>query len=126
EQALPLWAATVIERLVKDRTDSGAPQHGYLFVSYRGKGGDFATEHPLSESGVYNLFKRYCVLAGVTTEVSPHSARATAITRLLDQGLPHREVKEFSRHASIQMVELYDKKRRSVDESPARGLDYGD
>ena len=53
-----------------------------------------------------------------------HSARATAITRLLAEGIPHREVQEFSRHASIQMVELYDKRRIGVDKNPGRGLDY--
>jgi len=125
EQALPLWAARPVEQLLDHRKEAGAVANSYLFVSFRGKGGAFPTEKPLSESGLYNLFKGYCEQAGVTAEVSPHSARATAITRLLDEGLPHREVKEFSRHASIQMVELYDKKRRSIDESPARLLDYG-
>ena len=125
EQGLPTWAAQTVEQLLQHRIENGAAKNSFLFVSFRGKGGAYPTEQALSESGLYNLFKSYCQRAGVTEGVSPHSARATAITRLLDEGLPHREVKEFSRHVSVQMVELYDKKRRSIDESPARHLDYG-
>ncbi len=56
--------------------------------------------------------------------MSPHSARATAITKLLDSGFSHRDVQEFSRHASVQMVEIYDKRRLQVDESPAKKLEF--
>ena len=62
--------------------------------------------------------------AGAGNFVSPHSARATAITKLLSDGFSHREVQEFSRHASIQMVEVYDKRRISIDDNPASDLDY--
>jgi integrase len=56
--------------------------------------------------------------------VTPHSARATAITRLLEQGFSHREVQEFSRHSSVLMVEKYDKRRFSLDESPGKKIFY--
>jgi integrase len=55
---------------------------------------------------------------------SPTCARATAITKLLADGIPHRQVQEFSRHASIQMVEWYDKRRFSVDENVGVGFEY--
>jgi integrase len=62
--------------------------------------------------------------AGAGRYATPHSARATAITKLLADGIPHREVQEFSRHSSIQMVEWYDKRRFSVEQSPAKELSY--
>jgi len=123
-QALAPWAAKTVEKLVQERRKEKASDADYLFVSYSGPGGRVRTARPISPVGVYTLFKTYCSLAGAGKFVSPHSARATAITRLLAEGVPHREVQEFSRHSSIQMVELYDKRRLAVDQNPAKDLDY--
>lgn len=123
-QALPQWAAEIIFSLKKERERQGALAGDYLFTSFRGRGGTVATSNPVSSDGIYRLFKHYCEKAGVKAFVTPHSARATAITKLLADGVPHRLVQEFSRHSSVQMVELYDKRRIGVDENPAIGLDY--
>ena len=93
-------------------------------MSYRGQGGKAATNRPLSTSGLYSLFTQYCRLAGASKYITPHSARATAITKLLADGIPHRQVQEFSRHSSVQMVEVYDKRRIGVEENPAKDLDF--
>jgi len=124
DQALPDWAAAWVLALVKARKQEGAYSGDYLFVSYRGPAGRIPTQAPLSPSGLYRLFKSYCLKAGASQFVTPHSARATAITKLLEEGFNHREVREFSRHASVQMVELYDKRRMNVDQSPAKALEY--
>jgi integrase len=124
QQALPKWAAQIVKRLVEARIQQGGKEADYLFISYVGKGGSIPSSRPLSPSGLYKLFLAYCRKAGLPGQITPHSARATAITKLLAQGIPHREVKEFSRHASIQMVELYDKRRSGVDENVASLLEY--
>lgn len=124
EHAIPGWVADNLKVLVERRKTVGAQAGDPVFVSFRGQAGRGETNLPMSASGVYRLFKRYCDLAGAGSFVSPHSARATAITRLLAQGVNHRDVQEFSRHASVQMVEVYDKRRLSVDQSPAKGLSY--
>lgn len=124
QQALPPWAAQAVTKLVQARIRQGAGAGDYLFVGYTGQAGKSPTENPISTVGLYKLFKHYCALAGAGKHVSPHSARATAITRLLAAGIPHRQVQEFSRHSSIQMVELYDKRRIGVDENPAKDLDF--
>lgn len=124
DQALPSWAAQDIGRLLESRRESGAQDGDYLFISYRGKGGHTPTNEALSDSGLYKLFKTYCLLAGATKFATPHSARATAITKLLSEGISHREIQEFSRHASVQMVEVYDKRRIGVDENPAKDLEF--
>lgn len=125
EQAVPSWAAAHIWDLIKDRKAEGASDGDYLFVGFTGKGGQTVTTKPMSDTGVYLLFKQYCMAAGAGMHATPHSARATAITKLLADGIPHREVQEFSRHSSIQMVEWYDKRRFSVEQSPAKELSYG-
>jgi integrase len=124
EQALPTWAATIVNELVKVRTRSGAGPSEYLFVGYTGRGGAKQTDRPISTVAIYELFKAYCAKAGAGEFVTPHSARATAITKLLADGVPHRKVQEFSRHSSVQMVELYDKRRLGVEDNPGKDLDY--
>jgi len=124
EQALPGWAAKTIDRLVQQRLKEGALPADFLFISYQGRGGKSPTSNPLSDSGLYALFKAYCRQAGAGAYVTPHSARATAITKLLADGIPHRQVQEFSRHSSVQMVELYDKRRISVDSNPGKDLEF--
>ena len=125
QQALPDWAAQIIWPWVDERQKSGAEEGDYLIVSYRGKGGRTPTNYPLSPSGLYRLFRSYVEQVVDGGRFSPHSARATAITKLLSDGLSHREVQEFSRHASVLMVESYDKRRFGVDSSPARQLSFG-
>ncbi len=124
EQALPAWAAEPLWALVKERKEDGASEGDYLFVSYTGRGGTTPTSRALSDTGLYLLFKQYCMAAGAGRFATPHSARATAITKLLADGISHREVQEFSRHSSIQMVEWYDKRRFNVEQSPAKGLSF--
>lgn len=124
DQPIPAWASKNVLELIKLREESGAESGDYLFVSFRGKGGLIETTEAISDYGIYNLFKNYCKTAGANKYATPHSARATAITKLLDTGLSHREVQEFSRHASIQMVEVYDKRRIGIDENPAKDLEF--
>ncbi|NDC37340.1 MAG: hypothetical protein EBZ48_04735, partial [Proteobacteria bacterium] len=124
EQALPKWAAAAVIAWVKQRATDGAGSGDFLFVGYTGRAGKTPTPEPISASGVYKLFKLYCQRAGAGPYVTPHSARATAITRLLESGIAHREVQQFSRHASIQMVELYDKRRLGVEKNPGKLLEF--
>lgn len=124
DQALPQWAADHVKELLKIRSKHGAEAGEPLFISYRGKGCGVPSQEAISDSGIYKLFKRYCNKVGVNEFVTPHSARATSITKLLDEGLSHREVQEFSRHSSVQMVEVYDKRRYGVDQNPAKSLNF--
>lgn len=123
-QALPDWAAAAVKELRHEREAQGACPADYLFCRWTGRGGMIATHEPLGEQSVYNVFKNACAQAGLGPQYTPHSARATAITKLLADGTPHREVQEFSRHKSVQMVEWYDKRRFGVDVNPAKGLSF--
>lgn len=126
QQAIPSWAASTLRELAATRRSEGAADADFFFVGYTGQGGRRPTTDPISVSGIYKLFKYYCRLAGIKGFLSPHSARATAITKLLADGVPHRRVQAFSRHSSIQMVELYDKRRIGVDENPGKDLEFDD
>lgn len=123
-QALPDWAARYAWELVADRKSQGAEKDSPLFVTYAGRGGCRPTSRAMPDCAVYHLFRQACERIGLGPHYTPHSARATAITKLLSDGMPHREVQEFSRHKSVAMVELYDKRRWGVDASPAKGLSF--
>lgn len=124
EQAIPPWAIASIDSWIEIRLEQGAKDGDYLFTGFTGQGGVKETNSPISDVGIYRLFVHYCKAAGSDEFVSPHSARATAITKLLSDGLPHRLVQEFSRHSSVQMVELYDKRRIGVEENPGATLKF--
>ena len=123
-QGVPPWAAGALLEHMSHRTAAGAAPNDPLFTSFRGKGGSVPSNAPLSPSGVYRMFVRYCAAGAGGRFLTPHSARATAITKLLTDGVPHRLVQEFSRHASVQMVEHYDKRRLTVDENPGVALSF--
>lgn len=124
EQALPLWCSSTLLAYLNFRKQEGALSGDKLFMGFAGKNQEKSNDKPLTTSGIYRLFKIYCQKAGAGAFVSPHSARATAITKLLADGISHREVQEFSRHSSIQMVEAYDKRLFGVDRNPGRNLKY--
>lgn len=124
EQALPLWCSSILIKYLEFRKSEGALSGDKLFMGFAGKNQIKSDNKPLTPSGIYRLFKIYCEKAGAGSFVSPHSARATAITKLLSDGISHREVQEFSRHSSIQMVETYDKRLFGVDRNPGKNLKY--
>jgi integrase len=57
-------------------------------------------------------------------KLGTHSMRATAITKLIDVGVPYRKIQDFSRHSTIAMVELYDKNLNDIDKSPVKNITF--
>lgn len=112
-----------VQALVEVRRKEGAQGDDPLFTVYVQDG---SARGRMSDSTIYRCWKLHCKRVGLPSHVSPHSARVTAVTRLLDQGYSHREVKELSRHASVVMVERYDRKRSDIDESIASKINYDD
>lgn len=121
EIALPDGIVSDVDELLTQRRSEGAKDESPLIVCYYSKG--IADHHPMSDSTLYRLFKELCERKGLG-HVTPHCARATFVTRLLDQGLSHRDVAVASRHSSVQMVERYDKRRVSLEENPSKKISY--
>lgn len=110
-QGIPAWAFRAVNDYMQIRYAEGATHEDLLF------GG-------LSAYSLYLIFKKHCKRCGFTRRLTPHSARATAITKLLSDGHDYRAVQEFSRHSSVQMVEVYDKRFVRREDNPANLLDY--
>ncbi|MBA3789579.1 tyrosine-type recombinase/integrase [Patescibacteria group bacterium] len=117
-QAIPDWAAMTVEALIRERRRSGATREDYLFVS-QDRGGIH-----LHRRSCWALFKKYVSEMNLKTVHSPRDLRCTYVSKLLNDGFNHSEVKECSRHSSVQMVEKYDKRRKLIQKSPAKNLSF--
>ena len=117
--SLPDWVAQEVLAFKERRTHEGAGERDLMFVRYLQRG-----QEPMGEKYIYRLFKDYLKRFKLNPNYSPHCARVTAITQLLRQGYSHREVQELSRHASVVMVEKYDRRMYEIEQSPAKKLSY--
>lgn len=79
---------------------------------------------PLNPKTVNEIIRKYSLKIGINFPVSPHSARATFISQLLDQGIDIYSVAQEVNHASVTTTQEYDKRRRKFKDSPVKKLDY--
>ena len=84
--------------------------------------GDF--EKNLNPNTISYIVKRYAALAGVRYRVSPHSARATAVSNALDHAAPHRAVQHMAGWSSPLMVTRYDKRKADLKNSAVKFVNY--
>jgi integrase/recombinase XerD len=122
-QPLPEWSAKILWKYLELRKKEGAIETSPVFITYHGLE-ELIPGPRMSESTLARLVKRYCCSIGLPKIYSPHSCRATAITKLLVDEVSYREVQEFSRHSSVQMVEVYDKRKFEIENHPGKKLDY--
>lgn len=113
---IPVWARKRIQNLILVRLAMGAKENDYVFMSPWGK-----RLHPAS---IYRIFKMWAKKAGIRTDASPHSARATAITKLFYDNVPPLEVMSFAGHADVNMTLSYNKLKMEVDNSKAHNLKF--
>ena len=65
----------------------------------------------LSGESIRQLVRRLGIAAGASRTVRPHGLRHAAATTALDAGKDVREVRKFTRHATLDMVLRYDDQR---------------
>ncbi len=63
--------------------------------------------HPLSDQSVRRIIKKYCAIAGVTENVTPHMFRHTIATMLLENGVDIRNIQTLLGHSSLAVTEIY-------------------
>jgi integrase/recombinase XerD len=75
------------------------PEPPWLLVSRRGM--------RLRRERIWELFKRYAAVAGISSDMSPHTLRHSFATHLLAGGADLRQVQEMLGHASIATTQIY-------------------
>jgi integrase/recombinase XerD len=68
----------------------------------------------LSTVRICELVKRRLKAAGLPSRLSPHSFRVTAITSLLEQGVPMEDVQYLAGHSEPRTTTLYDRRKKKV------------
>ena len=119
---LPDWAAQRALEYYYLRLDE-AEQHHPLFVRYiQSK----PQEKPLRGQWVLRMFKKHCANVGLDPKkYSPHSARATVVTLLRNQGMDDYSIMQVTGHKSRVVLDRYDKRFREKNtEHPALKISY--
>jgi integrase/recombinase XerD len=61
----------------------------------------------MRREAIWELVKKYALVAGITRDISPHTMRHSFATHLLAGGADLRQVQEMLGHASIATTQIY-------------------
>ena len=102
ERRVPVadYAIEYIKEYIKDVRSKVDINHSkYLFLSKKGE--------PLSRVYFFKQVKKYSELAGIKTNVSPHTLRHSFATHLLNHGAQLRIVQSMLGHTNIATTQIY-------------------
>ena len=74
-------------------------QTDWLFLTRSGR--------RMRREAIWELVKKYALIAGITRDISPHTMRHSFATHLLAGGADLRQVQEMLGHASIATTQIY-------------------
>ena len=89
----------LVSYLNKNQDIGKINNQGYIFLSYRFK--------KLTRMSIFNIIKKYCLLADIRKTVSPHTFRHSFATHMLEGGADLRIVQELLGHENINTTEIY-------------------
>ena len=102
ERRVPVgdFAIEYIQKYIQEaRSKNPGSGTKYLFLNRYGK--------PLSRVYFFKQIKKYALLAGIDTNISPHTLRHCFATHLLENGAKLRTVQEILGHVNIATTQIY-------------------
>lgn len=89
------------------REDGTRDPGEFLLVGRESHGSD-----KVDTDTVNRWWKAVARACGINKRITSHTGRATAVTKLLDEETPLRDVMVFAGHASVETTMIYDRKQR--------------
>jgi integrase/recombinase XerD len=102
------------------KTGRSTETDGFLLVGRESGNG----ANKVSPVSIFRWVKEAAELAGITKRITTHTGRAQAITKLLDSGVPIRDVANMAGHSSISTTSIYDRHRHVVPHSVTSKIKY--
>lgn len=96
----------------------------WLFQPTRNPANPKNLNKPLNPKTINEILDHYGKKIGLNFKISPHSARATFISELLDAGVDIYNVAREVNHSSVKTTQQYDKRRKQFSDSPISKLPY--
>ncbi len=79
---------------------------------------------PLNPKTINEILDRYALKIGLGIKICPHSARASFISELLNQGVDIYSIAQEVNHSSVTTTQEYDKRKKKWENSPIHKLKY--
>ncbi|WP_034721916.1 tyrosine-type recombinase/integrase [Bacteriovorax sp. DB6_IX] len=99
-------------------------ENDWLFQPTRNPANPEHLNKPLNPKTINEMLERYGKKIGLGFKITPHSARATFISELLEIGVDIYTVAREVNHASVKTTQEYDKRRKKLLESPVMKIDW--
>lgn len=103
ERIVPIGKSALgcIEKYYNDERNQikNKDSHSFIFLNFRGK--------KMTRMSVWNIVKKYSLMAGIKKEIHPHTLRHTFATHLLEGGADIRIIQEMLGHSDISTTQIY-------------------
>lgn len=96
----------------------------WLFQPTRNHHGERDTNKKMNPTSIDFIVKKYCRKIGVTVRITPHSARDTVISSLLEHGCDLYRVAQLVNHSNVKTTQGYDKRGKKISDSPVFNLKF--
>ncbi|MCF8059620.1 MAG: tyrosine-type recombinase/integrase [Bacteriovoracaceae bacterium] len=102
----------------------GHSPEDWLFQPTRNPSDPTNLNKPINPRTINEIITNYGKKIGLNFSISPHSARATFIGELLEEGVDIYSVAREVNHSSVKTTQEYDKRRKKLSDSPIGKLRY--
>ena len=99
-------------------------ENDWLFQPTRNPSNPENLNKPLNPKTINEILESYAKKVGIGFKITPHSARATFISELLEIGIDIYTVAREVNHASVKTTQEYDKRRKKLLDSPVMEIDW--
>jgi site-specific recombinase XerD len=93
-------------------------------IKYLGRTEVNYSEKKLSSTAVNYIVKKYSKIISPKKSITPHSARATLISSLLDNGTDIFKVSQIVNHKDVRTTQNYNKRRLNIRNNPIFTLNF--